>query len=354
MSYPRNHNGGPQIYENNGEDYEAGGASNWFAVSRETFNHPIVGIHGRPYTDFEAWLSLIAMAAYAPRKVPNKGTTVVIDPGQLMAAHGFLAERWLWSVDKVRYFLKRLENEAMITRFTNEQPRNRTNQIQIITVCNYSVYQKSHRQPTPSESQASTKPTPSEHQANTKNLTSIQGNKVEESCPNPATAVSDAMATAPEPRKKSSYPAGFEQFWAGYPDKTNNSKAMAFVAWQRLSADDRSAVIASLAAYTAYCRAHPDYRPLHAERYLKQRRFEAYSADQEMTGWWQDPEKVKAITPDRWRRAIDAHANGVWPTAMLGPPPGHKGCVVPQEVIIEDRLTEIYDATGMKRSVAHQ
>lgn len=353
MSIPRNHNGGPVIPDDAGTEYASGGASNWFAVSRETFNHPIVGIHGRPYTEFEAWLNLISMAAFTPRKVPNKGTTVVIDPGQLMAAHSFLGERWMWSVDKVRYFLKRLENEAMITRFTNEHPRNRTNQIQIITVCNYSVYQRSQQQPTPSEHQANTNPAPSAHQANTKNLTTIQGNNLEESCPNEASAPSDAGEIQATLRRRSTYPADFEQFWLGYPDKTNNSKAMAAAAWRRLPAEDRAAAIASLPGYTAYCRQHPDYRALHAERYLKQRRFESYTSGEgaaPATGWWNDPKKVADITPDRWRKAIDLHANGVWPVTKLGPVPGTAGCVVPKDLVAELRLIERYTPEGLERS----
>jgi hypothetical protein len=169
------HNGGPPIAER---------ASNWFAVSREIFEHAIVGIHGRPYTDLEAWLSLLSMAEYDERRVMNKGTVIVLDPGQLMAAHGFLAKRWMWTTDKVRWFLQRLANEAMITRYCAKQHNNqRTNQIQVLTICNYGKYQlveaDQHQAPHQSEPQANTKPAPSQHQANTKNLTLKQTNNSE-------------------------------------------------------------------------------------------------------------------------------------------------------------------------------
>jgi hypothetical protein len=155
------HNGGPPI-----DDDRVG---NWFAVSREIFSHPIVGVGDRSYTDLEAWLSLLAMASYEPRRAMNKGTVIVLDPGDLMAAHSYLATRWKWTADKVRWFLKRLQNEAMITRHCANHPTKRnTNQIQIVTICNYSKYQlmqeAEHQAKQQAKHQANTKPTPSQHQ----------------------------------------------------------------------------------------------------------------------------------------------------------------------------------------------
>ena len=154
---------------------------NWFAVSRMIFDHSVIGIRDRPYTDFEAWLWLVANAEFENKEVLNKGATIVLDPGQMMAAHGYLATQWNWSNDKVRYYIKRLQNEAMITRFVEErkmytrQSENlhanhtrqsptqhtnpNTNQIQVITICNYSDFQHISVDPHQANSQAS-------HQAN--------------------------------------------------------------------------------------------------------------------------------------------------------------------------------------------
>jgi hypothetical protein len=65
--------------------------------------------------------------------------------------------------------------------------------------------------------------------------------------------------------------------------------------------------------------------------------------------WWQKPEQLAAMTPERWRGGIKEYANGVWDYDRLGPPPGDPGCVVPHELIEELRLTEIYDHNGIKR-----
>lgn len=152
------HNGPPP--EETGDDR----ANNWFAVSRDIFDHPIVGIHNRPFTETEAWLWLVSRATYETRRAMNKGTVIVLDPGDLMAAHSYLAERWKWSVDKVRWYLKRLQAEAMISRAVNKSTNRNTNQIQIISICNYSRYQIIREAEHQANSQANTKPTPSQHQ----------------------------------------------------------------------------------------------------------------------------------------------------------------------------------------------
>lgn len=163
-------NGGPPLDELPG---------NWFAVCRTIFDHPIVGIHDRAFTELEAWLWLLSEAAFEPRKVINKGTIIVLDPGQLMHARSYLAKRWQWTEDKVRWFFKRLQTEAMITRYcTQQNTRSRSNQIQIITISNYSVYQ-GNRQPQqdaspPPQHPANTQPTPSAHPANTHKVTTKQ------------------------------------------------------------------------------------------------------------------------------------------------------------------------------------
>lgn len=162
------HNGGPSFDDDR--------ATNWFCVSRDIFDHAIVGIHDRQYTEFEAWLSLVAMAEFKPRRVLNKGQMIVLDPGDLMAAHAYLATRWKWTADKVRWFLKRLQTDAMITRECAKLSTSRnTNQIQVISICNYAKYQliqdAEHQAKHQPSHQANTKPTPSAHQANTKKLT---------------------------------------------------------------------------------------------------------------------------------------------------------------------------------------
>ena len=68
--------------------------------------------------------------------------------------------------------------------------------------------------------------------------------------------------------------------------------------------------------------------------------------------WWQDAAKVASMTPERWRQGIAKLANGTWPVAELGPPPGHHECKIPRSIVAELRLEEIYTVHGTKRKTA--
>lgn len=88
----------------------------------------------------------------------------------------------------------------------------------------------------------------------------------------------------PKPvRTRAEYPDDFLEFWAAYPTDSNMGKKEAYAEWQKLSAEDRVKAIRSCPAFSAYCRSHPDYRPIHANRYLAKGRFEGHSATAAVT-----------------------------------------------------------------------
>lgn len=156
--------------------------------------------------------------------------------------------------------------------------------------------------------------------------------------------------------QKKPYSEDFENFWASYPDRTNNSKLKAWQAWRQLTAVERQRAFASLPAFTRYCRSNPTYRCVHAERYLRDRRFESeFETGSQSNGerpFWMKPDLVAKITVEKWRNAIAKHANGVWPVDMLGPAPGSPGCVIPNDLIVELRLIERYAPNGSERQPA--
>jgi hypothetical protein len=76
---------------------------------------------------------------------------------------------------------------------------------------------------------------------------------------------------------KKAYPAPFEEFWRGYPVDALMSKSKAYEKWGRLSIADRAAAHAALPAFRAYCARDATYRPVHAERFLSQRRFDGFA-----------------------------------------------------------------------------
>lgn len=95
-------------------------------------------------------------------------------------------------------------------------------------------------------------------------------------------ADTDAPATTKDtgkPKKRASYPDAFETFWREYPTDSLMSKKNAFEKWKRLTEDDREAARAAIPAFRRHCQSNPDYRPLHAERFISQRRFDGFNGE---------------------------------------------------------------------------
>jgi uncharacterized protein YdaU (DUF1376 family) len=70
----------------------------------------------------------------------------------------------------------------------------------------------------------------------------------------------------------------FDDFWSAYPTDRIMSKKNTKTQWIRLSDEDRSAALSAVPAFKNYCKKNPTYRPVHAERFLSQRRFEGFQA----------------------------------------------------------------------------
>lgn len=78
-------------------------------------------------------------------------------------------------------------------------------------------------------------------------------------------------------RQRHAYSAAFEEFWQAYPTDPLMSKAQAAKQFERLSDDDQRRAIAAVPAFRAHCHKTPDYRPVHAERFISQRRFDGFA-----------------------------------------------------------------------------
>lgn len=93
--------------------------------------------------------------------------------------------------------------------------------------------------------------------------------------------ISDPSIKIGNSRKRISYSTEFQSFWTDYPTDPLQSKKEAFTAWKRLSPDDRTQAARAAPAFRRYCVDNPDYRPVHACRFLSQRRFEGFTAANE-------------------------------------------------------------------------
>lgn len=90
------------------------------------------------------------------------------------------------------------------------------------------------------------------------------------------------------------YPDDFEAFWKAYPTDKLMSKLDAGKAWAKLCPEDRLSAAAGVPGFRAHCKANPDYRPVHACRFLTQRRFEGFAPSPQARGDPLDDEQVRA------------------------------------------------------------
>lgn len=87
-----------------------------------------------PFTKGQAWVDLFTNACHTGRSFWVRGNEVKLERGQLGWSEVTLSERWRWSRDKTRRFLKSLEQREQI-----RQQKSRITSV--ITIVNYDRYQ---------------------------------------------------------------------------------------------------------------------------------------------------------------------------------------------------------------------
>lgn len=106
-------------------------------------------------------------------------------------------------------------------------------------------------------------------------------------------------------RKRNSYPVEFEDFWKSYPTDALMSKKQAYDVWKRMTPEDRAMARSAVPAFVEHCKKNPDYRPIHAVRFLSQRRFDGFAPTE------QDREAELRIEEDMRARGYE-WKNGKW------------------------------------------
>ena len=129
----------------------------WVPIKRQIQEHWLW--KDKPFSQGQAWIDLIMLANYEDKKMPYKGEIITCERGTVNLSISYLANRWGWSRDKTRRFLKLLESDGMVTV-------NATTHRTTITLENYSIYNDA---PTTKRQQADSKPTASRQQADTTN-----------------------------------------------------------------------------------------------------------------------------------------------------------------------------------------
>lgn len=97
-------------------------------------------------------------------------------------------------------------------------------------------------------------------------------------------------------KKKITYSESFLKFWADFPTDKLMSKAEAFMAWKKLSAEDQELALAAIPEFKKHIATlGATYRTVHAVRYLSQRRFDGFRVveseqpAQNISAWTAEP-----------------------------------------------------------------
>lgn len=106
----------------------------YFKIDRQLFEHWLW--EQKPFSEGQAWIDLIGLANYEDSKTPYKGKIIACKRGTVYRSITYLADRWGWSRDRARRFLKLLEDDGMIQ--VNATTNNTT-----ITLVNYGFFQDS-------------------------------------------------------------------------------------------------------------------------------------------------------------------------------------------------------------------
>lgn len=109
--------------------------TSYFRIDRGIQNHWLW--EDKPFSRGQAWIDLILMATHTDKKTLYRGSLISRKRGEVYTSIEFLANRWGWSKNKVKRFLRTLEGEQMIT--TKGSTNGTT-----LTIEKYAFYQSSY------------------------------------------------------------------------------------------------------------------------------------------------------------------------------------------------------------------
>ena len=109
-------------------------AIGWIKLHRKIQECDLWSSEDEPFDRRSAWVDLLLLANHEDKRIIFKGQPVVVKKGQRMTSIRKLAERWNWSVNRVKRYLDLLETLNMIIR---ESDNHRT----LLTIVKYGDYQ---------------------------------------------------------------------------------------------------------------------------------------------------------------------------------------------------------------------
>ena len=107
-------------------------AKGWIKLYRKSEDNALY--FAEPFDKWHAWQDILLMVNHEKREFYSKGQLVKLEAGQTVTSIQILAERWKWSENKVRRYLRHLSGRGMC--HTDGTPNGT-----LITVVNWALYQ---------------------------------------------------------------------------------------------------------------------------------------------------------------------------------------------------------------------
>ncbi|MEY9580975.1 hypothetical protein ABIE88_008551 [Bradyrhizobium diazoefficiens] len=306
-----------------------------FAVDRGIFEHPMFKGPDEEFTRLEAWLWLLAAAAWKAHTRWISGRPLAVTRGQVVAATRTMAREWRWSEAKVRRFLEVLKTDAlgdaMIDADTDAG-------ITVITIRKYDEYQ---RVSLPRDAAGD-----ADSDAQT-DEPATQQRRIKED-------IKNIKHTRTSAKRASKGVGRFEEVWSEYPrrDGPNPKKAAREIYQQAVNAGaDEQAIIDGVKRYRSDLRRRGEEGSrfvAQAKTWLRQCRWEDDLPPSASHG--RNPPPITPASPNGAAEPVDWHKwmqgymrlpahSRVW----YGPAgePGYPGCEVPASIQREYGFTPV-------------
>jgi hypothetical protein len=187
-------------------------------MSRRAYDTDPLWLKRREYSEWEAWEDIIQYAAWRTYKRLVGATIVELHRGEFLGSIRFLAQRWMWTDKRVRWFLNKTIADRIRVMRESEKGH-------IYLIVNYDAYQ----------TQGHTRGAGGAH----------EGHEVE------------AVKQISKKDSVSEADVLFEVAWETYPRRANNPKKSAKTAWDTRIKEGIEArdLLAAVDRYAAYCKA---------------------------------------------------------------------------------------------------
>lgn len=122
----------------------AGEGKGWISLYRSIQDHWLW--QERPFSKGQAWLDLLLLANHKDNKFLLGNELIKVKKGSFITSQKKLRERWGWGNEKIRSFLKLLEEDGMIKQHADKKKT-------VITIVKYEEFQTGSSIDTPMDSE---------------------------------------------------------------------------------------------------------------------------------------------------------------------------------------------------------